>query len=134
VARSSLGKPLGRFSPPKKVKKIVGDGNCFFRAICFAITGDESQHANVRQLICDSMVKFGIDGSDQMRKDGEWGGSNQIFATANWLGVEVFVWSEFGPRLTWHVHKPKEGCFRDGWGAIYLDHSSGNHYNFVQSI
>lgn len=33
--------------------KIVGDGNCLFRALAFHLFQDESQHPSIRELICD---------------------------------------------------------------------------------
>ena len=36
-----------------KVKTILGDGNCLFRALAMAITGWETAHLAFRQLICE---------------------------------------------------------------------------------
>jgi len=34
---------------PSKLKKIDADGNCCFRALAYAITGDEEQHQAIRK-------------------------------------------------------------------------------------
>ena len=39
--------------PPKKTFVINGDGNCYFRAVSFILTGVEKHHSVVRQAICD---------------------------------------------------------------------------------
>ena len=40
---------------PRMVHRIRGDGNCFFRAICYAITGAEDQHLLMRDAIVAHM-------------------------------------------------------------------------------
>ena len=44
---------------PAKTARIVGDGNCLFRALAYAITGTERSHLKVRELICEFMVGGG---------------------------------------------------------------------------
>ena len=39
--------------PPQEVFRIGTDGNCFFRAICYILSGSEDRHYEVRQNICD---------------------------------------------------------------------------------
>jgi hypothetical protein len=36
------------FSRPDETQNILGDGNCFFRALSFVITGSQSNHAYTR--------------------------------------------------------------------------------------
>lgn len=38
-------------SHPYKIQKIIGDGNCLFRAFSYAVTGTEEQHLTIRQNI-----------------------------------------------------------------------------------
>lgn len=47
----SLGRPL-------KVKYIRGDGNCFYRSICYWITGSEEYHLVIRELISEVIIIF----------------------------------------------------------------------------
>jgi hypothetical protein len=39
------------FSRPDETQNILGDGNCFFRALSFVITGSQSNHAYTRPII-----------------------------------------------------------------------------------
>lgn len=42
---------------PAKTRSIVGDGNCFFRALSFAIFGDECHHFKIRSIIVNHLLK-----------------------------------------------------------------------------
>lgn len=47
-----LGKPV-------HASEIISDGNCFFRAISFAITGSQDHHHEIRKKkTCDHMIKI----------------------------------------------------------------------------
>lgn len=41
--------------PPLEKVKIVGDGNCLFRALLYVITGSQSYHEQVRSKIIEHM-------------------------------------------------------------------------------
>ena len=135
-------KPFNAFSKPTRNKQIGGDGNCFFRAIAYVVTGSEDQHAEVRQLVCEhingSALEFdGTTGDDylqrkKMRELGVWGTNDECQAVADWLQVPVFVLCQFGSRLSWQKHTPRSAG-KNQFG-IYLDNSSGCHYNIVMSV
>ena len=42
----------------RSLKKIVGDGNCLLRALCYIITGSEQQHFALRSAIVYHMLSF----------------------------------------------------------------------------
>ena len=44
---------------PVSIKRIIGDSNCFYRSIAFAITGSQRQHLAVRQAIVNHMLVVG---------------------------------------------------------------------------
>ncbi|XP_038050108.1 uncharacterized protein LOC119723495 [Patiria miniata] len=44
---------------PDLVKKIKGDGNCFFRAISFAVSGTEENHVQLRMATVNHLLKNG---------------------------------------------------------------------------
>ena len=103
------------FTKPTRNKQIAGDGNCFFRAVSYVITGSEDQHDAVRKLICDHIIESPLlfDGkagdlylrSTNMRKLGIWGTNDEYQAVADWLQVSVFVLCRFGGRLSWqNIH------------------------------
>jgi hypothetical protein len=36
---------------------IIGDGNCLFRSLSYATTGNQNSHNNIRQRICDYLLR-----------------------------------------------------------------------------
>ena len=42
----------------RSLKKIIGDGSCLFRALCYIITGSEQQHFALRSAIVYHMLSF----------------------------------------------------------------------------
>ena len=73
---------------PTRFKRVVGDGNCLFRALSFWVTGGEHQHRAVRQAVVDVGRS-----AQNMRQDREWGGTDELFAAADVMGVDVLVWT-----------------------------------------
>ena len=48
---------------PDVCHKVKGDGNCFFRAVSYAVSNTESNHSNIRQSVCD----FAIENKDLLQ-------------------------------------------------------------------
>ena len=117
-------------SEPLDVKTIEGDGNCFFRALSFVITGEEDQHAVVRSLICDYVASTENIKVDKMREDKVWGTTTEIFAAANMFSINFFTWAKFGASETWHIHRPKGENVSE---SVYLTNIC-NHFNVVLRI
>ncbi|KAK4326321.1 hypothetical protein Pmani_003184 [Petrolisthes manimaculis] len=112
------------------VKEIEGDGNCLFRALSFAITGEEDQHAVVRSLICDFIACTENIQAESMRNDKVWGTTTEILAAANMFNVNVCVWVKYGPKLTWHIHRSNgEEVVEES--VYYLENKAGTHFNVV---
>ena len=42
----------------RSLKRIVGDGNCLFRSLCYIITSSEEQHFALRTAIVQHMLSF----------------------------------------------------------------------------
>ena len=108
----------------------MGDGNCLFRAISKAITGNEANHFAIRTAICDFMSldsnteefrpltrsRYVCDDSDpsiaiekyiesnKLRKNKEWGSDIEISVAATMLQVtflELLVWVCLGTVQTY---------------------------------
>ena len=92
---------------PLAFKTMEGDGNCLFRAISFAVTGEEDQHTMVRRMICDFIASTEGIKVKAMRKNKVWGTTTEILAAPDMFHVNVYVWAKFGQIHTWHVHRPK---------------------------
>ena len=43
---------------PTNVYKVVGDGNCYFRCISYALSGKEDYHDSVQNILCDYISWF----------------------------------------------------------------------------
>lgn len=114
---------------PLAVKAIEGDGNCLFRALSYAITGEEDQHDVVRSLICDFIASTENIKVESMRQNKVWGTTTEMLAAANMFHVNVCVWAKFGSMHTWHIHRPK--CREVVNESVYLDNKAGNHFNVV---
>ena len=143
------------------LRRIVGDGNCLFRAMSFIITGSESQHFEIRTSIIAHMLDIpelltgrGADGHNNylsyyhggyrsvenylartnMANEGAWGTDLEMSLLAHMLDIVVYSY--------------KAGQF---WIACFpkgIDHSlpedvnkksiyiyyTGNHYEVVTKI
>ena len=97
--------------PPKKCFVIKGDGNCYFRAVSFILTGVEKHHFVVRQAICDFIAVYYHDlnlfldkykdGKEylidtEMRKNVTWGTELEIIVTATMAKRDAIVYNHTG--------------------------------------
>ena len=137
------------------LRDTIGDGNCFFRAISFLVTGSESQHRQVRLAITSHMlqnndlfIQNGYVGCAEyssianyitatgMNLTG-WGGTPELFAMAHLLRTRIFTYSQ--QHATWQLHAPYrvdpslEIFESDTDMAMFLFHT-GDHYKTVRSI
>ena len=82
---------------PKQVDHIVGDGNCFYRAISLEVCGTQNDHEAVRELISDTMIrneksfsKYVGDLGNYIPSDPDLGGSDvEIFTAATLLQTTI---------------------------------------------
>ncbi len=42
---------------PCETKDIVGDGNCFFRAVAYAVSGSEREHRKLRRAVATHILQ-----------------------------------------------------------------------------
>ena len=90
---------------PSLTRQIKGDGDCFYRAISFLISGMEENHIIVRVHLLQHMLQhsaiaaepFGIGnmGSyvDQQGL-GQWAGENENFFMAHLLKTDICIYSD----------------------------------------
>ena len=121
---------------------MKGDGNCYFRAISFAVSGSQEYYAEVRQCICDYIENFPghlnavLQNShdvrsgkeylkkSEMQKNNEWGTEIEILATAKCFKCDIFTYYNY----RWQRHSYLKTLSTD---AIYLDNRAGNHFDIV---
>ena len=129
------------FGPPSKIKEIGGDGNCLFRALCYAITGSEQDHLTIRFLICQHIrlnkTYTGMNGlkylvQSKMERPMVYGTEVELMAAADMLATDIYVFHQWGLQgLKWLRYSKTD---RIGPG-IYLDNRMGNgtdgHFDYV---
>ena len=93
------------YSKPMSRVEVVPDGNCFFRSICYWLTGTMDQHHKVRLAVVSFMKeKWSEQGKRivgkhfqtyltkfKMDDDGTWATETEIFATADLLKTTIMV-------------------------------------------
>lgn len=132
---------------PRTEKEIMGDGNCFFRAVSFSLTNSEDFHNIVRNAVCEHMTEnrklfhpflnneHSVEShisSTQMSQEGTWATEIEIFGTAHLLNTDVYTFS--GGRWIRFSVNDVEPFAQNRTGAIYLNHRHQNHYNVVLSV
>ena len=119
----------------RSLRKIVGDGNCLFRALSYIITGCEEQHFALRTAIIQHMLSiphmfegYGADGEmnclnlflypdqydsldDYIQRsridcDSVWGTNVEMASLAHILGAPVYCYDATGSRHIWAAYFP----------------------------
>ena len=130
---------------PSLTKQIKGDGNCFYRAISFLVSGTEENHIIVRTYLLQHMLQYSAIAAEQFGIDnmgsyvdqqglGEWAGENEIFFMAHLLKTDICIYST-GYLTGWQVHSGKhiDSNLQTSWQMLYLSHPNENHYEVVLS-
>ncbi|XP_065943020.1 myosin-2 heavy chain-like [Magallana gigas] len=143
----SIGKVL---KAPSKTRSIIGDGNCFFRALSFAIFGEECHHFKIRSAIVNHLLKndstffsFLRSGYQSvcsyvlkkgMLKNGSWATEVEIIAAAHLLQTDIFVFDDYNESWARFSGKQANGRLNVEPEAIYLKHCYRAHYEVVLSV
>ena len=102
-------KPLGT---PSELVQILGDGNCLFRALSYAVTGTQIYYTRVRaQRInhmnssLDSYLVRGQMARNIVRVKGI-----EILRASSLLSTDIFVCTRFGDTHKWQIenHDPRK--------------------------
>ena len=88
-------RPLGT---PQKIIQILGDGNCLFQALSYAVTGRQIYYTRVRAQIInhmnsssDSYLVIGQMAREKVRVKGI-----EMLSAASLLSTDIFVYTQFG--------------------------------------
>jgi len=133
-----------------RVHAMTGDGNCMFRAIADQVEGDHGKsHARFRsgvmQHIEDHRGDFEPFMEDdekfeaylaRMRKDGEWGGHQELFAASQMLEGRTFVVHQWNaPRFEIRSSgSGGSGGSGEAAAALHLSYHGEEHYNSVRAL
>lgn len=126
----------------KHQKKMERDGNCYFRAISVALTGHQTAHLKMRQLICEYIEIHGTFEDDpgdvylaksNMKEMATWATETELHATAQLFKCDLYVYHKYGKLglkwLKFECHSKQKHK-----QSIYLDNRHGNHFDFVIGI
>eukprot|EP01026_Neomeris_dumetosa_P069245 TRINITY_DN68332_c0_g2_i2.p2 TRINITY_DN68332_c0_g2~~TRINITY_DN68332_c0_g2_i2.p2 ORF type:complete len:487 (-),score=99.43 TRINITY_DN68332_c0_g2_i2:813-2273(-) len=124
-----------------RVKEVVGDGNCCFRAIGDQLEGDKADHRSIRKKVCQyiednrEMFEPFIEDDEpfdtylkRMRKDGSWAGQIELQAASLALEVNICIYQYQQPRWTLSNFPENEA------ETIHISYHDGEHYNSVRGI
>ena len=137
---------------PATTVGIRGDGNCFWRAISYMLTGAQSEQGKLRATVCDwidnhqravqnlSNLNDYIEQSN-MRSLGVYATEIEIFCMASLLNTSIWTDSPFGKkgqeqRYMWQEHSLIKGThshFAQSGQSIYLKNTH-EHFEPVLSV
>lgn len=132
------------------IDKIIGDGNCLFRAVSKSLFGSENFHDQVRQDTVsfmrrnEAVFRRYIDGDiekhmEDMKRLATWGTEAEIFAMASLYSRDIFVLTSINDVYKWTLFRPKiKSQVAPNMAPpckchITLCHPHGNHYDRVSS-
>ncbi|XP_062602888.1 uncharacterized protein LOC134264626 [Saccostrea cucullata] len=134
---------------PTGCVEIQRDGNCFFRAISFCLTGVEDYHYQIRSAVCQHLLRYtklfetfvrpaerSVENHlslTDMSKDGSWATETEILALCHLLSTDVHTYSE-NHWITYSRRLIEPTTNVQPLGSIYLDHENQNHYNVVITV
>ena len=116
VSRCDLhgGGPNVPLTRPRRVRHILGDGNCLFRSLSYIITGTEAQHLQVREALLNhlariedmmighhigeysSIVEY-IRGTN-MDRNGMWGTDIELITASHMLSTSLSMYGTWTPQ------------------------------------
>eukprot|EP01025_Chloroclados_australasicus_P018052 TRINITY_DN1933_c1_g1_i1.p1 TRINITY_DN1933_c1_g1~~TRINITY_DN1933_c1_g1_i1.p1 ORF type:complete len:531 (+),score=101.46 TRINITY_DN1933_c1_g1_i1:61-1653(+) len=124
-----------------RVKEVVGDGNCCFRAIGDQLEGDKADHKKIRKTVCqyieDNREVFAPFVEDdesfesylkRIRKDGTWAGQIELQAASLAFEVNICIYQYQQPRWTLENFPSNEAK------TIHISYHDGEHYNSVRDL
>ena len=106
------------FQQHRKIKHIIGDGNCFFRALSYFLYGTQDHHLKVRndivQFISNHRTHFSAlvinpQGEEtiehhiqNMKKPTFWASQVEIQAAADLYGVPLYIYTQTPDKTTYY--------------------------------
>ena len=132
-----------------KVREVIGDGNCLFRALADQLDGDDHAHARHRQDVVRYITEHRADFEpfieddvpftqhvQNLALDGTYGGNDSIVAFARLHKLTVVIHQLDSP--AWEVH----GETVDGSSGkspalvrqLHISYHNGDHYASVRRI
>ncbi|EDO34374.1 predicted protein, partial [Nematostella vectensis] len=127
-----------------KIKDIMGDGNCLFRALGDQLNGDHTSHLKHRKETVkymrdhhDDFAPFMEDGItfekhlEQLSKPGVYGGNDSIVAFARNHGADVVIHQLNEPR--WVISGSQYSTSGQRI-ELHISYHNGEHYSSVRRL
>ena len=106
----------------RRRKLILGDGNCFFRAVAHVREGNQEKHASIRQRLVSFVEAnrnmfevFVMNGTFEqhittMRRQGAWATQVEIYTAVTLLQTPFYVCSlhPATQKYRWLLYKPRD--------------------------
>ncbi|CAC5392235.1 unnamed protein product [Mytilus coruscus] len=138
----NMGKPV-------KLKSIISDGNCLFRALSFAISQRQEYHKQIRKKIVDHILHISKDLSSfvrdpyenaeeyvrmqKMKESNIWGTELEILAAAHFMQADIYTFTN-NKWIKYTAHQIDKDITVEN-EAIYLKHvEESSHYEVVMSV
>lgn len=110
----------GGLGVPDKIFKVARDGNCYFRALSYLLSGTEENHGIIRKQLVEKMSsievstylksylncevsKYLID--SKMKTLGTWATEAEIIATAHIFKIDIQVFAKYGHKMEWQRYR-----------------------------
>ncbi|XP_057683515.1 uncharacterized protein LOC130910330 [Corythoichthys intestinalis] len=135
---------VGHLGKPCKNEKVVGDGNCFFRAVSQAVSGTQNYHRKIRLAVVKQIEKNAILYQGLLRSEyssvaeylsnskmgyvGSWATEIEIQAAADYLEMSIFTYHQD----RWIEYTCSAMQFSNQ--ALYLENVNANHYENVVCV
>ena len=138
----NMDRPIG-------IIEIDRDGNCFFKAVSFTLTGVQDFHREIRLAICNHLLQNQLlfkpflrnedcsvenyISSTCMIENGTWATEIEILALSHLIGTHVYVYSD-NRLILFSEQMIEQECNTNAFGSIYLHHQGQTHYDVVTSV
>jgi len=128
-----------------KIRDVIGDGNCLFRALGDQLEGDDRAHIRHRQDVVRYITEHRADFEpfieddvpfdkhiQNLAVDGTFGGNDSIVAFARLHKLTVVIHQLDSP--VWEVHGEAEGTASNKIRQLHISYHNGDHYASVRRI
>ncbi|KAK6167006.1 hypothetical protein SNE40_021119 [Patella caerulea] len=132
---------------PSEMKSIIGDGNCFFRSISYALTGTENHHRKIRLAVVKHLKTHAALFKQYLRSDytsvldyitrsrmnyvKSWASEIEIFAAADLLETDIYTYSNNNWLKFSRLQHKGDNSMNE---AIYINHLNEIHYEVVIDV
>ncbi|XP_071486145.1 uncharacterized protein [Diadema antillarum] len=137
---------------PVNIKRVIGDGNCFYRSIAHVVTGSERNHFMLRKFNVAHLLETGdlfknvIDTvkyqsvrdfvlQEKLMDLGTWAGHTDISSMAHMLERDIYVYDD--RTENWQILSAKKPGYYNKVTTergIYILFTGGNHFDAVESV